>query len=306
VVVSLGCMGVVYSVTLEVREKYWLREERTLSRWTDVKALLLRGDVLNDYRHYEVLVNPYKRNGDYTCLITARKEWPDHQHLSKEQSNRSPLSVAFAFLPRPLIRLSGKLLNLRLKLFPGAAPRAIEDALKGLADTEFIAPSYSVLDLGAPNYVDAYSSELALAVENGAYLAAAEKIIEIAERNRATKNIYHTVPFSLRFVASSDLYFSMMYGRQTCMIEVPMLDGTKGGMDILREIEEALLELGARPHWGQIHYLDGGNDLIKKLYPMLDRWLAVRKVLNARGTFNNRFSERCGFDAEGEAKRFAV
>jgi hypothetical protein len=77
-------------------------------------------------------------------------------------------------------------------------------------------------------------------------------------------------------------------------------------MDILREIEEALLELGARPHWGQVHYLDGGYDLIKKLYPMLDRWLAVRKVLNARGTFNNRFSERCGFDASDEAKRFAV
>ncbi|MEN3330838.1 MAG: hypothetical protein V7641_203 [Blastocatellia bacterium] len=29
-------------------------------------------------------------------------------------------------------------------------------------------------------------------------------------------------------------------------------------------------------------------------------------LLRPTGTFNNRFSERCGFDASGEAKRFAV
>ena len=89
----------------------------------------------------------------------------------------------------------------------------------------------------------------------------------------------------------------MMYGRATCMIEVPMLDGTVGGMETLREIEEALIDLGARPHWGQIHYLAGGSALIRKMYPMFDKWIAVRKVLNASGTFNSRFSERCGFDA---------
>jgi hypothetical protein len=81
------------------------------------------------------------------------------------------------------------------------------------------------------------------------------------------------------------------------MIEVPMIDPTTGGMQILKDIEEALIELGARPHWGQINYLEGGIDLIRKLYPMLDKWLAVRRILNSRGTFNNSFSQRCGFDA---------
>lgn len=295
-VVGLGCMGVVYSVTLEVREKYWLRETRTVSRWTQVKAELLKGKVFDEYRHYEVLVNPYKLDGDHTCLITARKEDCKPQHPSPEQSNRSPLSVLFAWLPRPLIRFTGKLVSLKLRLLPRSAPRTIEDAIRALEDEVYIAESYRVLDLGAPNYVAAYSSELALPMENGAYIAAAERIIEIAERNRVNKNTFHSLPLALRFVAKSDLYFSMMYGRKTCMLEVPMIDGTRGGMEILREIEEAMLEFGARPHWGQIHYLTGGSDAIGRMYPMFDRWVAVRKALNSKGTFNNRFSKRCGFD----------
>jgi hypothetical protein len=296
VVIGLGCMGVVYSVTVEVIEKYWLRETRTVSKWSQVKADLLKGDVLRENRHYEVLVNPYKLNGDHTCLVTARNETSKPEHPSPERANRSPLSVGFSFLPRPLIWLFGKLESLKLRLLPGSAPRTIENSIKALADEEYVAKSYRVLDIGAPNYVAAYSSELALAEDDHSYIAAAKKIIELAERNRATKNIYHTVPFSLRFVAKHDLYLSMMYGRDTCMIEVPMIDPTNGGMEILKDIEVALIELGARPHWGQIHYLAGGISLIRKMYPMLDKWLAVRRLLNSRGTFNNGFSQRCGFD----------
>jgi len=297
VVIGLGCMGVVYSVTMKVREKHWLSESRKVSKWSEVKADLLKGDVLKDNLHYEVLVNPYELNGDHTCLVTARHEIPKPDKQSPERSNRSPLSVGFSFLPRPLIKLFGKVESLKLRLIPGAAPRTIENSIKALEDEVYEAKSYQVLDIGAPNYIDAYSSELALSVDDHSYIAAAEKIIELAERNRATKKIYHTVPFSLRFVAKHDLYLSMMYGRDTCMIEVPMVDPTNGGMEILKDIEVALIELGARPHWGQVHYLAGGISLIRKMYPMLDKWLAVRRALNSRGTFNNNFSQRCGFDS---------
>lgn len=250
VVIGLGCMGVVYSVTMEVREKYWLSESRTVRKWAEVKADLLKGDVLKKNRHYEVLVNPYKLNGDHTCLVTARHEISKPDNPSPERSNRSPLSVGFSFLPRPLIKLFGRLESLKLRLIPGSAPRTIENSIEALKDEVYEAKSYQVLDIGAPNYIDAYSSELALSVDDHSYIAAAEKIIELAERNRTTKKIYHTVPFSLRFVAKHDLYLSMMYGRDTCMIEVPMIEPTNGGMDILKDVEEALIELGARPHLG--------------------------------------------------------
>ena len=298
VVISLGCMGVVYSVTMEVREKYWLKETRIVSNWTSVKAELSKGDVLRENRHYEVLVNPYAFKGDHTCLLTIRNEIPEPDDPKpNKKKDRSHLSVGLSFFPPFLIRFTGRVISFKNRLLPGSIPRTIEDSLHGLADEEYDALSYRVLDVGAPNYVAAFSSELALPVEGDVYIAAAEKIIEIAERNRTTKNRYHTVPFALRFVAKHDLYFSMMYGRDTCMIEVPMLDPTEGGMEILREVEEALIDLGARPHWGQIHYLAGGNALIRKLYAMYDKWIAVRRILNSSGAFNSRFSERCGFDS---------
>jgi len=298
VVIGLGCMGVVYSVTMEVREKYWLKENRIVSNWTRVKAELTKGDVLRDNRHYEVLVNPYKFNGDHTCLLTIRNEIPEPDDPKpNKKKDRSHLSVGLSIFPPFLIRLTGRLISFKNRLLPGSIPRTIEDSLHSLADEEYDALSYRVLDVGAPNYVAAYSSELALPVEGNVYLEAVEKIIEIAERTRLTKNRYHTVPFALRFVAKHDLYFSMMYGRETCMIEVPMLDPTEGGLEILREVEDALLELGARPHWGQIHTLAGGNALIRKLYVMYDKWIEVRRILNSSGTFNSRFSERCGFDS---------
>lgn len=295
VVVSLGCMGVIYSVTVRVREKYWLRETRALSTWSRVKAELAKGDVLRENRHYEVLVNPYEFNGDHTCLLTIRNEIPEPHDADPEKRNRSHLSIGLSFFPHWLIRLTGKLISFKNGIFPGSIPKTIENSLKGLADPEYNAISYRVLDLGAPNYVAGYSNELALAVEGNVYLEAAEKIIEIAARNRS-RNLYQTVPFALRFVAKHNLYFSMMYERETCMIEVPMLDPTKGGPEILKDVETALIDLGARPHWGQVHYLTGGNSLIKKLYPKYDKWIEVRKILNSRGTFNNSFSKRCGFD----------
>jgi hypothetical protein len=201
VVIGLGCMGVVYSVTVRVREKYWLTESRTLSNWTRVKADLLKGDVLRENRHYEVLVNPYELDGDHICLVTIRNGIPEPTDPDPEKKNRSHLSVGFSFFPHWLIRFTGKLISLKNRLLPGLIPRTIEDSLKGLADEEYDASSYSVLDLGA------------------------------------------------------------------------------------------------RPHWGQINYLSGGRELIKRMYPMFDKWIAVRKVLNSSGVFNNRFSARCGFDA---------
>ena len=297
VVVSLGCMGVVYSVIIAAREKHWLSEGRIVSNWGMVKADLLNGEVLRENRHYEVLVNPYKFNGDHTCLVTLRNEIPEPINPSKEKANRSPLSVGFSFLPRPLIKLVGKLESLKLRLIPGSAPKTIENSIKALEDQDYVGKSYKVLDLGAPNFVDAYSSELALSIDDQSHIAAVEKIIEIAEHNRSSRKIYHSVPISLRFVAKHNLYLSMMYGRDTCMIEVPMIDPTTGGLEILKNIEEALIDLGARPHWGQIHHLEGGKDPIARMYPMLEKWLAVRRVLNSSGTFNNTFSQRCGFDS---------
>ena len=47
----------------------------------------------------------------------------------------------------------------------------------------------------------------------------------------------------------------MMQGQPTMMIELILVDGTRGGDALLAGYEEELADLGVRPHWGQINAL---------------------------------------------------
>src|SRR5207249_7684781 len=76
--VGMGCLGVIYSVTLAVRAKFYLREVRTLTKWEDARAQLLR--LLADNEHCELYFNPYRRDGGHDCLITTRNEVSEQQY----------------------------------------------------------------------------------------------------------------------------------------------------------------------------------------------------------------------------------
>ncbi|SRR6266849_2614183 len=43
VLVSMGCMGVIYSVIIKVVPKFWLKETRSLTTWENIKPELHRG-----------------------------------------------------------------------------------------------------------------------------------------------------------------------------------------------------------------------------------------------------------------------
>jgi hypothetical protein len=87
---------------------------------------------------------------------------------------------------------------------------------------------------------------------------------------------------------------SMMYARDTMMIELIMLTHTEGGFELLADYEEALYALGGRPHWGQVNTLTGSDGLINSMYPRFDDWLEVHRRLNASGVFDSPFSKRVG------------
>ena len=58
---------------------------------------------------------------------------------------------------------------------------------------------------------------------------------------------------------------------------------------VLPSIEEILLPLGGRPHWGK-HFLATAAD-VAPLYPRLDDWRALVERYDPRGVFRNRFLE---------------
>jgi len=78
------------------------------------------------------------------------------------------------------------------------------------------------------------------------------------------------------------------------MVELIMATHTVGGMELLDAHENALYELGGRPHWGQINSLTGSHGLVESMYPRYADWQEIHAQLNASGVFDSPFSKRVG------------
>jgi len=286
--VGLGCMGVIYSLILRVRPRYYLKEQRTLSTWSRVRRELQDGQVLRDNDHYEVLVNPYATlpDGHYSCLVTRRNPVPEPGQLSLPAASRNVLIELAASVPGP-----SRLLLAALNAFPWFAPNIIDGAMQTLVD-EYTDRSYRVYNIGMANEVPAYGSEIGFPMEN--YLEAVDHILEITGQRQALGQAYLNSPFSLRFVKASPAHLSMMQGADTCMVEMITLDHTVGGIELLQELEMEMYEFGGRPHWGLLNFLTGASGLIETMYPRFTEWQAIRSEMDPNGLFGNGFTERCG------------
>ncbi|MFT3775748.1 MAG: D-arabinono-1,4-lactone oxidase [Minicystis sp.] len=289
VVAGLGCMGLVYSLTLRVLPRYWLAETRVLSTWSAVRAQLIAGAVLTTNRHYEVLINPHPTNGDHTCLVTMRNPAPEPAAppFMRPQRQIVPAIVSAS-------RLAEDALLWLLDQWPGLTPMLLDKAMGTLVDGDGGAPyvdrSYRVLDLGPVNLESVYATEIAFPMST--YLDAVDGILALAVQAQAMGNVYQTSPVSLRFVAGSDQYLAMQQGGPRCMIEMPILNGTRGGREVLTRYEAMAAALGGRCHWGEMQEVSSAS--VTALYPQAPRWSTVRQLLDPGRMFDNTFTARTG------------
>jgi hypothetical protein len=294
--VGMGCLGILYAVVLEVRASYWLKEVRSLKPWHEVKSLLLMMAEPAAHRHWEVLINPHPTLGptrdDHQCLITTRDlvaEPPPN--TPRDRLHRNWLSELGGNLT-----LVSWLLRVLFEHFPKVTPMFLDLSLKGLKDDEgYTNVSYKVLNIGSPNHLPAISSEIGIPVDaRGSHVEAVTRVLATAAKWKAEGRLYHSSPISLRFVRASDASLSMMHQQTTMMMELILFYPTEGGVELLAAYEDALADLGARPHWGQVNYLACG---LPALYPEFAGWLAVYAELNRSGVFNSPFSKRVGIAA---------
>lgn len=298
-VVNMGCMGVIYSITIKTEPLYNLVERREVTTWSAVKQLLQAGDELHTNRHFEVLVNPYPRaDGEHTCLITRRNiASPDMPlFLSGRYSYWSTFINSLpAFYAQNSVYavLSGN---------PKGIPGTLDTGLGQLKTDHYVNRYDKVLNLGV-NGIDGYATELAYPMDT--YIQATEEMFLWAKKALALsggaddiKN-YFTSPFSLRFVKAADAYLSPQYGRDTCMMEIPFV--CRPGVNLIAQtkatmaaIENRCYKLNGRPHWG-LEFDNITAQQVRDIYPKFDAWLAVHNALNPHGTFNNDFSDRLNF-----------
>jgi FAD/FMN-containing dehydrogenase len=300
VVVALGSMGVIHSYVIEVVPCYSLAEHREALTWRQVRQKLLANDYQPErgkgkhahIRHFEFLISPYGRDGNNKCLVTYR--WLAKRDAKRQAGRTRP------FLPTLVtsVREFDQIYALALSVWPSLARRVVDLEVTQLVDSLYVAQSYQVLHLGDANYVPAYSSELSFSAEPDAdtpqYIRAIDRLLELAEQ-QAARHRYHSVPLSVRFVQKSPHLLALSQGRDSAIIEIPMLASVAGGWDLLRYYERCLFnEFKARAHWGQANFIIGADRISESYSGSFDTWLATRARLCPRGTFDNSFTERMG------------
>jgi len=96
----------------------------------------------------------------------------------------------------------------------------------------------------------------------------------------------------IRTTASDRLWLSGSYDRDTLAIHFTWRN-RPGPVDAaVREVEAALAPFGARPHWGKVSHVQGGQ--LELLYPHLRDARALFERLDPDGRFSNRRLERLG------------
>ncbi len=292
VCVGMGCMGVICTAMIEVRERFFMREVREMHPWAKVRADLEDGGVLQRHEHYELAFSPYDDGYPYPFLVTTRDTVGDPRNRPWDKRMRNWLVEAAALFP-----FTPHVINLILDVAPRLAPAMLRGSVRSLVKDEYDAVSFKVFNIGTLNNLPAYSCEIAVPTD-GRHIEAVETIFRVARERRELGQVYQSSPIALRFVQASPAYLSMMNGRDTMMIELIGLNGNDGGIELLKAYEEALYALGGRPHWGHINTLSGSGEFVASMYPRLGDWLEVRAALDPDGVFDSPFTKRVGLSRQ--------
>jgi hypothetical protein len=286
-VCGMGCMGIVYALVIEVREKFWLEEVRKLSTWEATRGTLTVDGALGEGDHYELFLNPYPRDdGRHQLLVTRRRDAPDPGGPPETRERGHPLAELEASLP-----ITGILLRFLARHLPSLMVGrfdAVLDEMQG----DWTSVSYKVFNIGEANHLPAVSMELCVGLEGGRHLEAVDRMLEIAAEQRKRHGRYHTSPISLRFTKASPAFASMMYARDSMITELILVTGSRGGNELLAAYEDGLADFDVRAHWGQINYLT--EERIRRTYPRWDDWMGVQRQFNASGVFDSQFTRRVG------------
>jgi len=130
------------------------------------------------------------------------------------------------------------------------------------------------LDLGGLDDV-VFVGLLATAVRE-----ALESVLDTVERRRLPVSF----PIEVRFAAPDDALLSTAYGRPTAYVAVHQYVGAPWA-PYFRAVEEIMLDLDGRPHWGKRH--EAPAAVLAPRYPEWGRFAAVRARLDPGGAFTN-------------------
>ncbi|MGH1338569.1 MAG: FAD-binding protein [Aureispira sp.] len=315
VLVNMACMGVVYSVVMEVDPKHLLKESRQLStldyELTELaqgyKAYMSKDNTID----FNLLVNPYKKaNGSFTCIRTRRMTTTQTEKVFNGEGKRS-FWLTCATTCKLLSTVSTSCLT-HARAWRKVR-NLLQTALKGMHDRDhYIDQSDKVFITPRPKDIKGLALEMILPFKytKEAIDDTLSIIEELGKRKGRYKRLI-TAPLSIRFVGKSKAYLSPFTACDPesndantdlfVCIEISCLLKTKHWEYSLNKIQERMLEKyksKLRMHWGlNFGTLDASNYNLQSRYPKLKEWLEVYNDLNKHKVFSNKFTEQMGLDS---------
>ncbi|MCL4251974.1 MAG: FAD-binding protein [Anaerolineae bacterium] len=299
VLVSMGSMGIIYSLVVEVDPQYDLIERRERVDWSVMKDRLkgsAQPDPFTGNRGVQVVINPYPlKDGTRPCYLTTRTE------DAPTTAYADPKGVSFILSTAARLALA----NMDRDL--------VDDVLPGwVSETQPLRTGrglgHTVMAMRDPGPAKGLTVEVAFDATNTRYLDFVDAALEIL------KTAYYVEPqrlaylgwISMRFQGRSRAYLSPQHAsNRTCTIEFAsfwrLTDPGPTWADtpiLLDRIETKAREFGGIQHWG-LNNLLNAND-VSRAYPRLDTWRRVRWELSRGGTistFDSDFTRRCGLSA---------
>ena len=94
----------------------------------------------------------------------------------------------------------------------------------------------------------------------------------------------------IRTMAADPLWLSPAHGRDTVGIHFTWVDDYPAVRPVLGEVEAALAPFSARPHWGKV--FTTAPDVVRGLFARADDFVALRGRMDPAGKFGNEFVDR--------------
>jgi L-gulono-1,4-lactone dehydrogenase len=278
-----GMLGVVYAVTARVQEEFRLEESRSLMTWSTAWPTLQL--LLNDptVHSAHLWLNPYLAPGktDHTCVLTQLKR------TTAPLGGSRGFGIAIGGM-NPLTDL----VRLFVSVAPGAIPFLCDEALKSCVSSGVVLPSTEALDFGAPNSLPV--SAASMGFDSALVPSVVAGLMLQLDAWRSTNN-WVSSPVGIRWVRASDDWLSPQFGRETVMLEVPIMKGTPNATDTLTRYANFMMDsFGARPHWGQHNPMN--RTRFEAVYgpTAVRQFAAAYRTLNPNGFFDSPLTQQLG------------
>jgi xylitol oxidase len=255
-VVALGALGVVTRLELDVEPTYAMSQEvRTGLSWPVLE------------QHFDdITAAAYS-----VSLFTHFEDGVDQVWLKHRTAAGEPAAALFGTVAaqRTMHMLRGG--SAEAVTTQGGAPGAWLDRL--------------------PHFRLAFTPSNGAELQSEYFVAREHALAAIEQLRRMSSRLAPLLEVAeIRTIAADELWLSGAHRRDTVGLHFTWVRDEPAVRRVVREIEQALVPLGARPHWGKVFEMDAGT--LADAFPRLPDFAALRDRVDPERVFGNGFLDR--------------